>query len=305
MRSRISGEMRFMLETRFGRITDEESLSGVAGSGGVRRLTFENGESVIVKASVKSNERKFYERMADVVRHAGVGVPDLFWSGEDALGLHWIAIEYIPFPWPSERWLGDRQQTASLVRLHSATWGDPRPELDNHAYRPAWNDSMTELVSEWLHESGKERLTHLIGQLRELQQQSQKLFAPLCALSGDANPSNWRIRDNKELVWIDWERFCCGHPAIDVAISIPGMGSLDGEIERRSSEAFKAEWLRVRGAVPDEFQSLSRLVRLAKLWSAVEFLANARRSPALYPTKTVLYIIKELPTYVDVLASNL
>ena len=57
-----------------------------------------------------------------------------------------------------------------------------------------------------------------------MEQASQHLFRPVCAISGDPNPVNWGLRDDGTLALFDWERFGRCSPALDLAITVPGLG---------------------------------------------------------------------------------
>jgi len=285
------------LRSNFGDTTNMTSLSGVTCTGGATRLKFDDGTSVIVKCSAMASERSFYVQHFDLVRLAGVGVPNLHWSGSDDTGRHWIIIEDIPHPFPQERWVCDVEQIEMLVRLHSSTWGDKRPNLDTAAYRPVWNDEMTRHACKWF-DNEVERI-NMMNQLTILQREAQVLFRPTCCVSADPNPTNWRIRANGDLVLIDWERFCYGHPAIDLAITMPGLGNKDGTMEGKIAELYRTCWERNKGSLPAELHDLGRLIRQAKLWSVVEFIANVRLKPEVYPTDTVAYIVRELPGFLD------
>lgn len=66
-------------------------------------------------------------------------------------------------------------------------------------------------------------------------------------------------------------------------------------METSIADVYRACWVQYSGSVPPEFDNLERLIRVAKLWSAVEFLGNARLKPKRYPEKTVSYIVQKLP----------
>lgn len=285
------------LQSNFGDITNTTFLSGVAGDGGAHRLQFNSQTSAIVKSSPLQRERNFYENHADDIRRLGIGVPNLCWSGADDSGRHWIVIEDIPNSFPEKRWLCDPEQIETLFRLHSGTWGDKRLALSAEAYNPGWVDEMTSQACQWF-DDGTERI-NVVNQVTVLQQeaQSQLLFWPLCCLSADPNPTNWRVREEGELVLIDWERFSHGHPAIDLASTMPGLGSRT--MEGKIAELYRTCWERNEGSLPAELHNLERLIRQAKLWSVVEFMANARQNPELYPAATVAYIVKELQVFLD------
>ncbi|WP_035462005.1 phosphotransferase [Alicyclobacillus macrosporangiidus] len=293
----IPEELSAFLCSTFGRVTDVQTLSGVARDGGAMRLQLNGGKSVIVKSSPLPRERNFYERHASRIRSAGVGLPSLYWSGADDTGRHWIAIEDVPNPFPRERWVCDAEQMEILFRLHVSTWGNRRLKLDEHAFKPAWDDALTVEACAWFG-GGLER-NDMASRLLKLQRDAQVLFQPTCCILADPNPTNWRIRNDGKLVLIDWERFCYGHPAIDLAITMPGLGSKDGTMEGNIAELYRECWEKNVGSVPQELFDLERWIRVAKLWSAVEFLANARRNPESYSEQTMARLVRELPGYVD------
>ncbi|WP_081503918.1 phosphotransferase [Alicyclobacillus hesperidum] len=183
-----------------------------------------------------------------------------------------------------------------LFRLHSSTWRNRRLELDEQAYKPVWDDEMAMQACEWFEDEAER--SDMANQMMKLQLDAQVLFEPTCCISADPNPTNWRIRDDGDLVLIDWERFCYGHPAIDLAITMPGLGSKDGTMEGQIADLYRECWERNAGSVPPELSDLERLIRVAKLWSVVEFLANARRNPESYPEQTVACIVRELLGYI-------
>lgn len=295
--TRFPDELDHFLSFHFGHIVNRISLSGVAGASRVIRLQLVDGNSVIVKSSPTLGECHFYEQHADLLRRAGIGVPDLYWSGSDEEQRHWIVLEYIPIPFPRERWVFDTEQYEMLFRLHSTTWGARRVEVGDAAFQPKWNAELTGRALAWFdgvaeHKDVREQMIHL-------QREAQFLFEPQCCLSVDPNPTNWRIRENGELILMDWERFCHGHPAIDLAITMPGIGSKDGAMERTMAEMYIRLWQKNTGSVPTELDGLERAIRVAKLWSMVEFIANAKGAPALYPHDTVAYIVREWPSLFD------
>ena len=46
-------------------------------------------------------------------------------------------------------------------------------------------------------------------------------------ISGDPNPTNWSVREDGTVVLFDWERVGYGTPALDLAITVPGLGTPD------------------------------------------------------------------------------
>src|SRR5690242_19318897 len=81
-----------------------------------------------------------------------------------------------------------------------------------------------------------ETARELQATLDEICDKSQSLFIPSHPLSGDPNPRNWRLRAVGLFVLFDWERFCFGAPALDLAIIVPGLGNAD--LFRNVAEAY-------------------------------------------------------------------
>lgn len=296
----LPDELETFLHSNFGTIVSKKSLSGVAGDGGATRLKFESKRSVIIKSSLSPRERNFYEQHAGVLRNTGVGIASVYWSGMDANCRHWIVMEDVSDPFPQDRWSCDPKQIQMLFYLHSATWGNKRLKLNDATYHPVWDDELTNQACEWF--GNKAERSEVTCRLTEVQQQAQLLFEPICCLSGDPNPTNWRVRDNGELVLIDWERFCHGHPAIDLAITMPNLGSKDGEMESRIADLYIAAWEKHTGCIPVEMNNMDFFIRLGKLWSVVEFLANAKLRPEQYPEATISFIVREIPGFLYELA---
>ncbi|SFU99008.1 hypothetical protein SAMN05421543_11784 [Alicyclobacillus macrosporangiidus] len=70
-------------------------------------------------------------------------------------------------------------------------------------------------------------------------------------------------------------------------------------MEGNIANLYRECWEKNVGSVPPELSDLERWIRVAKLWSAVEFLANARRNPESYSEQTMAHLVRELPGYVD------
>ena len=279
------------LESRFGQLTDVKSLSGIAGSG-ASIIRFRE-KSVIVKSSPNPRERIFYEQYARRFREHGVNIAETYWSGQDSCNMNWIAIEAIPHVFPQEQWINNSTQLRILFNLHSCSWGSPLLDEEDIWYRPKWDDEVTQLAHTWY--KGTARSQEVRSLLLNAQQQCQRLFVPHCSLSGDPNPTNWRVREDGSLVLIDWERFCCGSPAIDLAITMPNLGSKDLSLETLIARSYIGLWQEAHNDVLSSENDLAFLIHLGKIWTVVEFIANAVREPENYPKATVEYIVSELP----------
>ena len=104
--------------------------------------------------------------------------------------------------------------------------------------------------------------------LSSMQEGSSHLFAPLCSISGDPNPSNWGLREDASPVLFDWERFGAGTPALDLAITVPGLG--DEDDRRAVASTYLDGW----PGAPFPIDRLTRDMALAKAWTVVELLSG-------------------------------
>jgi thiamine kinase-like enzyme len=128
-------------------------------------------------------------------------------------------------------------------------------------------------------EESIERFQHLLPhgirtKVEYIREQVKALFIPFCCLSGDPNPTNWGVRDNGDLVLFDFERIGYGNPAIDLAITMPGFGSEDGSLELEIAKKYISYWIKDDYAFPFSEVELVNQIHLAKIWSALDYLAN-------------------------------
>jgi hypothetical protein len=261
--SRWPPELCQYLRATFGDAVAVTRLYGVGGAGAYR-LTAVTGRA-IVKGPAQQREVHFYERVAPGLRPQGVPVPALYWSGAGG----WLVLEEIPRPLPRSRWHGDPQVLTALCSLHQSTWGQalagPEPFL------PRWDGLMTDAALSCL---PAETARQLRAPLLHLAESAQGLFDQRCCLSGDPNPTNWGTRSDGSAVLFDWERFGYGTPELDLAISLPGLGSLDGEAERQLADQYTALCRTRYGPPGDTTTALGAAIRRGKVWAAVEFLSN-------------------------------
>jgi hypothetical protein len=269
------------LVARYGPPATIDLLSGLSGAG-VWRVRFERN-SLIVKATRSGNEPTFYEIVAPALRSQGLALPDLEWSATIS-DTPWLIMEDIPLAFPQTRWLADAEQLAFLRRLHQSdvpAW----PELPG-AYRPQWSSAMTDAALEWLAPSS----AALRPILESFQAAAQPLFAPTCLISADPNPNNWGLRQDGALVLFDWERFCRAAPALDVAITVPGLG------DPAAMELVAARYLAThdQGAVA----AFVREMTIAKAWTVVElfsFLGPAGPPPH----QVVAHLCEHFPAWLE------
>lgn len=292
-------DMMKVLQTKFGDLVGIESLRGVAGSqSSSNRLQFTSG-AVVVKSSARNRERLFYELYASELREHGVNVAQLYWAGMDSVYSNWIALEYVPELFPRELWKDNPTQISMLCKLHSYSSKQISLGEDATWHRPKWDDEMTEQALMWY--KGCSKIEEIKFMLRNAQHLSQTLFVPNCCLSGDPNPTNWRLRSNGELVMLDWERFCEGNPAIDLAITMPNLGTEDLSSETQLAQIYKGFCREMSEDVLPSESDFAVQIRLAKIWTAVEFIAAATQDTDSYPKTTVDYIVTELPTFLSML----
>jgi hypothetical protein len=284
-------EMMGFLTTHFGKPEHVERLQGVAGKDACTRVRCTQG-SVVVKSTAGAREGAFYEQHAARLRQQGVHIPGLLWSSIDARTTTWLILEDIPHAFPQERWVGDKSQLEVLFHLHNATWKERRPVVDD-AYIPVWDDHMTELALDWFARSTG------AGEIRAQLIEAQHAFAALpprdCCISGDPNPTNWRVRDDGTLVLLDWEKFGYGTPAFDLAITIPGLGTDDGSTESRVAAKYLELWNETGNLFPYDQPTVVRWIQVAKLFTLVDVIATASRSPDAHSMKTVQCIVQHLP----------
>ncbi len=78
---------------------------------------------------------------------------------------------------------------------------------------------MTQAAFDWLPGIESEAL-------EQPQREHAAISEPWCWISGDPNPRNWGLRADGTPVLFDWELFGPGTPATDLAIIVPGLGTL-------------------------------------------------------------------------------
>jgi hypothetical protein len=233
--------------------TQVEKLSGGLTGRAVHRVKLEN-RSVVIKANVAPREAGFYQHFAPVLNGHGIRTPKLEMHC-DSNGELWLVLEAIPEPLPDKRWLADPQVLELLRKLHEFKF-DHAPEF---AFQPAWTQAMNAHALQFLPK-------HLEEKLEDFRALAQPLLEPRNLISGDPNPMNWGTLENGEPVLFDWDRFGLGTPALDLAITVPGLGS-------REDYAKVAATYRGK---PDD--KLAREIALAKVWGLVDILGHVKET---------------------------
>ncbi len=271
-----------------GNVLAVEPLGGPGGSA-VVRVRGTRG-TVVAKGSDRDVEARVYERVAPTLRAHGVPIPACHWVGR-AGASWWSILEHVPEPLPRARWLADPAVLGALARLHAATVD---PAADPPAgYVPAWDDRMAAAVLARLPaatapETGR--------RLEILRAEADGLFAPHGPISGDPNPGNWGLRAGGEVVLFDWERYGRGAPALDLAITLPGLG--DAIAYRAVAEGYLAAGGGA-GTGPDR---LARQVAVAKVWSVVEFVGSPAVAESERGRSIAADVVTALPGWLRSLA---
>lgn len=250
--------LRAHVEHHFGQTTAIEPLGGMSG-GEVARLCFARA-SAIVKRSRSPVETHVYTTLSTTLEGHGISLPRLRWSGQDGDDF-WLVMEDIPNPLPRERWEADAEALGMLRRLHALPLD--RSWMPPGAFVPSWLEGLTEAALDLFPERERAGLEPLLERARR---DALPLFEPSCPISGDPNPLNWGLRDDGSLVLYDWERFTLGTAPLDLAITVPGLG------DEAAYERVAAVYL--DGADRGAVEELAGSIRLAKMWSVVEFLAG-------------------------------
>jgi len=219
------------------------------------------GITVIEKAPVSDVEYAFYHQVAPLLNRAEIFTPALLAADADARAL---TLEAIPYPVGQQNVASDAI-VSMLARLHRFA-----SDKNWHYHIHRWPDEQLELSLQLL-----ALPEEAASMLRRCQLESARLFAEAGLISGDSNTGNWGQRENGEFVLFDWERFSTGHPAIDLAPLIKGMGSPD-EYQRLAARYCRFNPL------PDH--DLARHIALAKAWIVSEVITLLhRRQKADFP----------------------
>lgn len=256
------------------------------------------GTSAILKISPSAAEHRFYRSVAPELRRAGVGIPQLFDAAHMG-GCYCLLLEDIPNPLPVKRgtdWRPDEQVIAMLARLHHTTHSRPVPAGVVSTW--SWNEGMTHATLGQLAASAGQ---HLAGLLMALEAESQGLFEPECWISGDPNPLNWGLRADGTPVLFDWELFGPGAAAIDLAVSVPGLG--DQRAFVLTAAAYTAAIRALTGEAPAE-GTLPRRIAVAKVAGVVQLLHAGATGSANISPDVLSWLSNAVPAWVIEVCSN-
>ena len=279
-------EVHSLLIDRIGDIKTVRPLGGMSGA----QVWVVDGPAgrVVVKRTTSLREAAVYGALAPTLIAAGVSIPACFGQVDTGTGSIWLILEHIAEPLPRHRWLGNPDVMATLARLHALELTTLRSISD--PFRPSWSLEMAAAVAARFADPAVGR------RLDQLRVESQPLFAPNHVISGDANPANWGMHDG-QVVLMDWERIGLGHPALDVGITVPGLGTPDDFA--RVAEGYNAVSVDRDTA---RVQVTPRQLALAKTWSIAELLAapdaaSPNDGPERRRAETVEWLMGALPDW--------
>jgi hypothetical protein len=238
-----------------------EPLGGMSTGTTVRLRSATSGDALVLKRTAALVEVHVYTRLAAPFAERGISIPALHGAYADVGGWAWLLLESVPLPFPRERWLAARELLDTLRRLHAIPAAEA--SLPESRYHPDWPEAQSQQALTLLPERERTALGSTLATVRE---RCLPLFAGAHLLSGDPNPANWGLRADGTLVLFDWERCCTAAPALDLAISVPGLGTADDF--QRVAAAYLGT------ATGSEVERLSHEIGVAKVWSVVEFLAG-------------------------------
>ena len=244
----------------------------------------------IIKRPKFSREVEFYKQLAPRLREQGIPIPNLEWSASDA-DSEWMVIEHIPQLLPLARRGADTEMLRVLNRLHTTALD--LSDIPFETYRPRWDSRLT---ADALGLFPRELAHQLDAALGILQKECEPLFTPTHPLSGDPNPRNWGMRADGSLVLFDWERFCFGSPALDLAITVPGLGN--AALYQRAAAMYSSFAPEGNAVELSRINQLAREMWLGKIWSVVEFLAEHAEDASAADPDTIAWLVGEFPNTV-------
>lgn len=256
-----AGLLGFVQQT-WGEPRAVEPLAGLSGAK-VWLLSTAQGWAVVKQCAPA--EASFYRTAAPRLRAAGVGIPELWWSGE-CDGADWLLLEYLPAAPLRGAWLANPGWMCTLARLHQL----PQSVFVDigGAYRPAWSDALTEAALELVAQQERRALR---AHLQAIAAATEPLRREARPISGDPNPRNWGLRSDGCAVLFDWERATIGPRAFDLAITIPGLAS--PEAARQVARAYLVA-AAASPPTPEQIDALARDIAHCKVWVVAEFMAT-------------------------------
>lgn len=280
--NRLPTLVQRFIQNNYGEPKIIDELNGVNQARGTSclRLLFEK-KSVIVKNTINKREYDVYNQLAPFFHSKEIYIPNTYYTYEEEQS-YWFVIEDIPLSFPQTRWKGDIEQIKYLFALHFNTWNQNLNIHDPFLFQG--HENLNKKVLKFLP-------LNLKTEIEGLRIASKDIFAKLCCISGDPNPTNWGIRNNNQLVLFDWERIGYGSPAIDLAIIIPGLGTVDKSLETSIANTYINFWKATSVSFPYSVSELTHQITIAKIWSVIDFVVN---NADTLEKQTLELIVKQL-----------
>ncbi len=272
-----------VISLNFGEVKEVIKLNGIKEDGGCYKVKCEK-KDIILKESFNRFEYDFYNHIQgnkDINN-----IPQLYFS-KKMESRYWIGMEYIPHQLPKERWYGDEEVIEVIFKLHYNTWNEEKLNVD--MYNPAWNEVLNFKTLELFNGADRKEVKNKISYLYE---DGQELFEKKCWINGDTNPTNWGVKEDGRVILFDWERISAGAPAIDLAITMPGLGTLDETLEEKIAIHYIKLWNYRNRRFYLSQKELVKQIKLAKVWSAMEFLDNSRELLKEKDRETLVQILR-------------
>ena len=271
--------LRSAVVARVGPDHAREQLDGLGGRE-VVRLRGPAG-SAVLKRGQHERETRFYRDLAPVL-DAGVRAPHAYHVDPE-----WLLLEDVPQPLSRDRWLADSAVMRSLAALHRsrralAALTDP--------FLPSWDADQTEAAVDRLDADDRATAARALERLRL---EADRWLTGDALVSADPNPRNWGERADGTPVLFDWERVGRATPAVDVAITVPGLPSRD-QVEL-ASQAYLA--VQQRDHVHWSGAEFTRGLVVVKAWTCVELLADRREVAQLAELQR--WLAARLPAWLD------
>lgn len=257
----LSDEHQSILEAEVGSPLTLSRLPGVGGPG----CYWVKGpdRDAILKYGLPERQAWFYREWAPRLQASGLAVPRLLASGYRP---DWILLEKLPSALPQDRWQGDPEVLRYLAAWHRLSQDWLGELVDGYGY--GWHDQTLEELRGLVDDRTLDQMADIISLQRTLWEQ---LFQPMAWIHGDPNPTNWLLTASGRIALIDWSRYGRAHPAIDLAISMPGLPTSDLFMKQAQ------QYLQFNPDLSPQAEPLGRIIALGKLWTCIDFMAMAKR----------------------------
>lgn len=272
-------ELRSAVLEQVGADPAGESLDGL---GGREVLRFRGPVgSAVLKRHPHPRETRFYVDLAPAL-DPGVHAPDAYHADGE-----WLLLEDVPRPLSRDRWLADSAVMRSLAALHRSR---DALVLLTDPFLPTWDAEQTEAAVARLPADDRAPAARSLERLRL---EADRWLTGDVLVSADPNPRNWGERADGTPVLFDWERVGRATPAVDVAITVPGLPTRD-QLEL-ASEAYLT--VQRRDRVHWSGPEFTRGLVVVKTWTCVELLADQRGLPGLVELQR--WLTARLPAWLD------